>query len=217
MRILVIISSNEFLQCKELRENIIILRNYMKDLPYRVDYAGISSKDDFENYEDIIEFKFKMINPKKQLSKMCDFIKENRGQLNYDWYIKIRPEIMLMEQIPFDTLMSNSINARARQYTGPKKVINGMSVGGEGCWNHVKPSVYNPTETNIELDDQIYIFDDNCIKMGAFDNYNYQDVIENEAIHDAFWKSKNVKLNLIGIDAVFKYCKYGTFARSGNT
>ncbi len=114
MRILVIISSNEFLQCKELRENIIILRNYMKDLPYRVDYAGISSKDDFENYEDIIEFKFKMINPKKQLSKMCDFIKENRGQLNYDWYIKIRPEIMLMEQIPFDTLMSNSINARAR-------------------------------------------------------------------------------------------------------
>ena len=216
MSILVIVSSFEMY--KELRENIIILDNYMKKLSYTVEYAGISSRDDFKNYEDIIEFKFKMINPKKQLSKICDFIKENKGQLNYDWYIKIRPEIMLMEQIPFNMLMKNSINARARQYSGPKKIINAMSVGGEGCWNHVKPSIYNPTEINIELDDQIYIYDNNCIKMGAFDNYSYKaDVAENESIHDMFWKSKNINLNLIGIDVVFKYCKYGTNARSGNT
>jgi hypothetical protein len=92
MRILVIISSFEMY--KELRENIIILNNYMKKLFYTVHYAGISSSDDFKNYEDIIEFKFKMINPKKQLTKICHFIKENREQLNYDWYVKIRPEIM---------------------------------------------------------------------------------------------------------------------------
>jgi hypothetical protein len=79
---------------------------------------------------------------------LCDFIKENREQLNYDWYVKIRPEIMLMEQIPFNILMNNSINARARQYTGPKKIMNGMSVGGEGWWNHVKPSIYNDIEIN---------------------------------------------------------------------
>ena len=138
-----------------------------------------------------------MINPKKQLSKMCEFIKENRGELNYDWYIKFRPEIMLMEQIPFNKLMNNSINARARQYTGPKKIINGMSVGGEGWWNNVKPSIYNDTEINIELDDQLYIYDNNCIKMGVFDNYNYKDVVENEAIHDTFWKSKSINLNVM--------------------
>jgi hypothetical protein len=148
---------------------------------------------------------------------MCDFIKENREQLNYDWYVKIRPEIMLMEQIPFNTLMNNSINARARQYTGPKKIINGMSVGGEGWWNHVKPSIYNDKEINIELDDQMYIFDNNCINMGVFNNYNYKDVVENEAIHDIFWKSKNIKLNVIGIDLIFKYFKYNGTARSGNT
>jgi hypothetical protein len=121
-----------------------------------------------------------------------------------------------MEQIPFESLCQNSINARARQYKGPLKLRNGMSVGGEGWWRHVQVSEYAETEERVELDDQIYIFHRNVIDAGAFDKILYVNAVEHEGFHDMVWKERNIHLNVIGIDAIFKYYKYNGTARSGD-
>jgi hypothetical protein len=73
MKLLIIICSNE-LDIKWC-DNIKILDDYIKEnKDIQVDYCGISSNNDFHNYESIIKFKFKIINSNKQLTKICDFI-----------------------------------------------------------------------------------------------------------------------------------------------
>ena len=139
MKILVIIVSNEF--NSYYSESIKILNDYLTNNfqnQYIIDYCGISSNDDFSNYEHIIHFKYKIINNKYQLSKICDFISDNINTLDYDWYIKTRPEVKLLEQINFKILSNTSINARARVYRGPKQIIHGMSVNGSNdIWKNV--------------------------------------------------------------------------------
>ena len=49
-----------------------------------VEYCGISYQDEFHNYESIISFKYKIINTKRQLSKICDFITDYKAELYYD-------------------------------------------------------------------------------------------------------------------------------------
>ena len=41
---------------------------------HSIDVAAISSFDDFHNYEHIISFKYKIVNPYLQLYKVCDFL-----------------------------------------------------------------------------------------------------------------------------------------------
>jgi hypothetical protein len=103
MKVLIIIASHEFnIQNLEYIES---LNNYMKLLNCEIlDYAGISNNNDFENYESVIHFKYKIINTKLQLCKITDFIIENKDNLNYDWYIKTRPDVKLLDQINFDIL-----------------------------------------------------------------------------------------------------------------
>ena len=72
MTVLIIISNHLF--DKKWSDNIKILNDYMKMSDHKVDYCGISNQDDFHNYEDIIQFKYKIINTKEQLNKICDFI-----------------------------------------------------------------------------------------------------------------------------------------------
>ena len=114
MKLLVIIISHDF--SKKWRNNIAVLHNYMQQITPNVYYAGISSTNEFYNYEDIISFQYKIINQKRQFSKICDFITEYKNELDYDWYIKIRPEVFLFENIPFHQLSNQAINARARVY-----------------------------------------------------------------------------------------------------
>jgi hypothetical protein len=94
----------------------------MNLLDMQVEYCGISNQNDFHTYEAIIPFKYTLINTKQQFSKLCDFITDYKSELDYDWYMKIRPDINLLEQIPFNTLLDRAINARARVYFGPKKL-----------------------------------------------------------------------------------------------
>jgi len=201
MKLLVIISNHKLHE--SLKSHISIFNDYMKD--HQVDYAGISCEDDFSNYEDIIKFKYKVINPKKQLTKMCEFIQEYKDKLDYDWYIKTRPEIKLLEQINFDLLVPNSINARARIYNGPKNIPYGSSVGGEGVWEIVRPNSYSEYEHDVVIDDAIYIFDKNVIKNGGFiKNYIALDnIVEAEWCHTRQWKGRNINLNIIGINLLF--------------
>jgi hypothetical protein len=213
MKILVIIVSYKL--HKSLKSHISIFNDFMKN--HQVDYAGISCEDDFSNYEDIITFKYKIINPKKQLTKMCDFIKEYKDKLDYDWFIKIRPEVKLLEQINFDVLLPNSINAKARIYNGPKNIPYGSSVGGEGIWEFIKPNSYCECECNVVMDEAIYIFDKNVIKNGGFiKNYIALDnIVENEWCHTRQWKEKNINLNIIGINMIF-YKSDEFYAYSGD-
>jgi len=221
MKILIIISSHEL--NVEYLPNIKILNDYFKN--YQTDYCGISNNDDFHNYEDIILFKYKKINSEKQLSKICNFINENINELNYDWYIKFRPEIKLLQKIDFNLLSDSAINARARFYIGPKKIKYGMSINGEGHWENINECYYDNCEKDIILDDAIYIFHNNVIKNNGFTNFNSENDMgwinnyepdytrQNEWFHSNCWKSRNIPLNIIGINLCFlKYSK----AFSGN-
>ena len=183
----------------------------MKKNGIEIEYCGISNQDDFHNYETIIQFKYKIINKKQQLDKICDFITEYNGKLDYDWYLKIRPHIKLLDTIEFDMLSEHAINARARVYNGPRKIKYGMSINGQGCWKNIGDCHYADIEHNIILDDMIYIFHKNIVQNNAFNKISitkHQDEWE----HTRVFNERNIKLNVIGINLCFT--KYNAF--SGN-
>jgi len=197
IKILVIICSHEF--SIKNRDNIKVLNNFMVNLPnIKVDYCGISNINDFHNYENIIPFKYKVVNKNKQFSKICDFITDNKKELNYDWFIKIRPDVKLIEMFDFNLLSNKAINARARLYRGPKKIKYGMSVNGEGIWKNIGDCFYNNYEKEVILDDILYIFHNNVVKMGAFDKIPKTE-LENEWFHTKIWKNRKIDLNVIHI------------------
>lgn len=183
--------------------NIIFLQNYMKKLSQlnEVDVAAISNQDDFHNYEDHIQFKYKMVNKKPQLNKICDFILE--CQEDYDWYIKLRPEIILLDEIDFESLCKKSINARARVYTGPQHIKYGSSMGGKGMWNYRTEINYSDTLKDLVLDDLFYIFHKNIIENGGFFPLTDNNIFQNEWFHTDIWRSRNINLNIININLVF--------------
>lgn len=177
-----------------------------------IDYCGISNQNDFDIYDTIIQFKYKIINTNRQLSKICDFITEYKSELEYDWYMKFRPEIKLLDTIPFDILSDNAINARARVYNGPRKIKYGMAVNGEGCWKYVGDCHYAENEHNIILDDMLYIFHKNIIQKNAFEKITAPIEREHEWAHTSVFNERNIQLNVIGIN--FCFTKHGCF--SGN-
>jgi hypothetical protein len=200
MKLLVIISSHDL--NKRHSNNIEILNSYLGGLPdTEVSYCGISNQDDFHNYEDIISFKYKVINCQRQLSKLCDFITDNKSTLNYDWFIKIRPDAKLLQPINFELFSDNAINARARVYRGPKQIKYGLSTG-VGCWETIKDCSIQPHETEVILDEGLIIFHNNIIQLNAFGKIPNNLIVENEWIHSMCWKSRNIKLNVIGINLV---------------
>jgi len=210
MKLLVIIVSHEF--SPKYKSNIRVLDNFMHQISNQVDYVGISSLDDFHNYTDIISFQYTSINPKRQFSKVCDFITNYKEKLNYDWFIKIRPDVLLIENIPFDKLSVNSINARARTYYGPKHILYGCSIGGiQGGHSDLNDCYYDKYEHDIILDDHIYIFNKNTIDNGAFNRFKENiDIPENEPFHSKIWKDRNISFNVIGINMVLQ--KYNAYS-----
>jgi hypothetical protein len=209
MKILVIICSHEMNDNNI--NNIKIVNDYLKNDDNIVEYCGISNNDDFSNYESIISFKYKMINHKLQLSKICDFITEYKNDLDYDWYIKMRPDLRLLENINFKILSDTGINARARVYNGPLQVMYGLSVSGEGIWKNIVDCHYNIYETEIVLDDMIFIFHHNVVLMDGFEKFD-QDGRQHEWFHTNIWKSRNIHLNVIGIN--LEITRYNSY--SGN-
>jgi hypothetical protein len=210
MKILIILCSDKMLL--KYLPNIQILKTYMDDLEtkgHSVDYAAISSGDDISNYESVISFKYKVINLKKQLSKVCDFLKGIRNSLQYDWYIKFRPEVILLDQIDFTILSDTAINARARQYTGPRSIKYGCSIVRDEFLENMNDIQYDPVEKLIILDDILYIFHKNVIENGGFIKNQYMDEIENEWFHTKHWMLKGIPLNIIGINMDFTGYKYG--------
>jgi hypothetical protein len=206
MKILVIIISHDF--SKRWCDNIAILHKFMQQITSNVYYAGICSSDDFHIYEDIISFQYKIINPKRQFSKICDFITEYKNELDYDWYIKIRPEVFLFENIPFNQLSNNAINARSRYYIGPRQIPYGSSISGIDFQINYYCR-YDTYEHDIILDDHLFIFHKNVINHNAFDTYISHDTDpENETMQSTIWKSRNIGFHVIGIHMVMQKYNY---------
>jgi len=209
MKVLIIITSHKF--DVQWIHNIKILNDYMKTSNINVDYCGISNQDDFDNYESIIQFKYKIINVKPQFSKICDFITDYKSMLDYTWYIKFRPDIRLLDNINFDLLHENAINARARVYYGPSQIMYGMSVNGKNDeWSNIGCCYYSEKEHNIILDDMIYIFHNNVIHMNAFNKVNVGH--QGEWQHTEVFVHRNINLHVIGIHLCLE--KYSVY--SGN-
>jgi hypothetical protein len=199
MKLLIILCSHEF--NIKWYENIKILNTILsKDL--QIDYCGISNQDDFHHYESILQFKYKIINTKRQFSKICDFITEYKSQLDYDWYMKIRPDILLLEPINFNLLSTTAINARARVYHGPSCIKYGMSVGGEGCWKHIKDNYYSKHEHDIILDDMLFIFHHNVIQMNAFNKIKPETPTREEWKQTTIFNNRSIPLHVIGIHMI---------------
>jgi len=211
MKLLIIIISHSF--DPEWCDNIKQLNECMKNNRLEIDYCGISNQDNFHNYEPIIDFKYKMVNSKRQLSKICDFITEYKPQLNYDWYMKTRPDVRLLSNIMFQTLDKHAINARARIYNGPRTIRYGMSVNGEGPWKNSGDCYYSRYEHHIILDDQVYIFDNNVVKNNAFDKFLEPLDFQGELQHAKLFNDRKIRFNVIGINLCF--VKYNAF--SGDT
>jgi hypothetical protein len=130
------------------------------------------------------------------LTKVCNFIEKNN--LEYDWFIRFRPEICLVEPFDFESLCPMSINARARIYNGPRTIPYGMSIE--------LASTFRETESDILIDDQIYIFHKNVIDKGGFSEihkYNNIYTIENETVHTGFWNERGIPFNIVSINALF--------------
>jgi len=200
MKLLIIIVSHSF--DSKWCDAIKILNEYMKLLNMDVEYCGISNQDDFYNYETIISFKYKIINTENQIVKLHDFITDYRSELDYTWYMKIRPDIKLLENINFDILSQNAVNARARKYRGPLKIKYGMSVNGQGCWRNIGDCYYSDREEMIELDDMLQIFHKNIIELNAFDKVILNISYSNEMVQNDIFINRKIPLNVIGINLV---------------
>jgi hypothetical protein len=201
MKILVIICSGEYHE--SYTENIRILNDYLLTSPDTViNYCGIMTADYFPHYENIINFKYKIINKRGQFTKICDFITDYKSQLDYDWFVKIRPDIKLLEMFDFNNLSKDAINARARVYNGPKKIKFGMSVNGEGPWKNIGDCQYNDIEKQVILDDQMYIFHKNILSTNAFNKITSL-IYENEWMHSLTWDIRDIPLNVIGLNVQF--------------
>jgi hypothetical protein len=198
MKILVIICSYEM--STEHIANIQIIKDYMAQDNRVVDYCGLSSKDDFSNYESLIKFKYTMVNTKRQMTKVCDFITQYKSELNYDWYIKIRPDTKLLAPIDFSSLVENAVNARARVYKGPKRVKYGISVNGEGYWKNWGDCFYDEEEKEVILDDMVYIFDNKVIQANGFDTIEGETPGYDEWKQAKVWSSRKINVNVIGIN-----------------
>jgi len=209
-------------------KNIYKLKEYMQNNygQHDVDYASITSSEISTECDDILHFKYKHINSNMQLTKMCDFISTYKGELVYDWFIKTRPEITLFDKLDIMELSTDSIHARAREYRGPRQILFGNSVYGEGEHRSINASSYSDTEDIVALDDQIYIFHRNIIEQGAFSSLSPEELMlyyvkdsevlswEHEWTHSKCWKSRNIKLNVIGINMIFE--RSNTYRKSGN-
>jgi hypothetical protein len=204
MRILVCIISHEMNESD--LPNIEILDKYMKESGNIVDYAGICSNDNFSIFERVIQFKYKFICKDRQLTKLCKFIIKFRSGFDYDWYIKIRPDITLLDQINFGGLNPEGINARVRNYIGPHQIKYGSSAPN---FEINRPHVYKASEDLVILDDQIFLFHKNIINK--FQLIIFNTPVEAEYRHSEYWSLIDIPKKVFGINVILT--KYNLASR----
>lgn len=186
MKILLIISSHEM--SKDFNKYIVIIKEklinqFIKE-NIEIDICLINSNeiDELKNYDDVlknIKYKFSSKNS-KQYEKTCNIMRVININL-YDWFIKIRPDLELLEDINLDKIKicdKNCINSRVRWYIGDHiNIKNGTSlnIGEDSCWKN--SYIYDNNITYIVPDDQILFFH-KTIAQKAFKLFNIHDISE---------------------------------------
>jgi hypothetical protein len=175
---------------------------------HEIEYGAISNQNDFEKLG--VPLKYRMINPKRQLGKVCDFFVLHPN-LPYDWVFKTRPDLEVLRPIDLAICTEHAINARARVYKGPRQIPFGMSIHGEGIWKDVAPwdTQFHSEERDIVLDDQCYLIPKNAFSKFKFVTPKDH---EHEWVHTETWKLFNIPLHVIGLSV--KNTKWNTY--SGN-
>jgi len=181
MRILLILNSYQMKiefesSMKTIQDRLI---SVLKNEDQQVDICSISSYDDHTTYEHIIgKIKYKLITPEKQFEKIIYAFK-NIDLTSYDWFIKIRPDLTLLEDINTAKILScdnNSINARSRWYIGPHiNIPYGTSHSFKSGDPWEESWIYSETVKDITPDDHIYIFNKN-IATKAYNIFNVNNI-----------------------------------------
>jgi hypothetical protein len=204
MSVLVILCGHEF--DPQWRDNIKTMGCFFGENAH---FCGISNKDDFHHYEDLVAFQYKIINPKGQWSKVCDFITDHSSELSYDWFVKIRPDFKLLAPIDWDKMRVDAMNARARVYHGPDHIPHGTSIKGEGRWKNINDIHYDERVHDVVLDDQCFIFHQRVVKQNGLAKVNPEER-ENEWFMTQTLHDRGIALNVVGIHAVLS--KYNCFS-----
>ena len=220
MRILLIISSHEM--SSEFKKYIKIIKkklinNFIKE-EVEIDICLINSnkEDELNNYDDIlknIKYKFNSKNS-KQYEKIVDVINNINVNL-YDWFIKIRPDLELLEDINLDKIKicdKNKINSRVRWYIGDHtNVKNGTSlkIDEDCCWTN--SYIYDNNINYIVPDDMIYFFH-KAIAKKAFNILNIDEISDTDNklyLHFNFKQSLEYKWMLFN-RSIKEKLKFGT-------
>ena len=173
-----------------------------------IDYAVVLSEYDEAKYDQIenalggIKIKYRVANAERQMHKLWRFV-SGLGE-NYDWYVKIRPEIQLLDTLRLYSCVAGHLNGRARVYRGPKHVEYGMSVKGEGCWHFIQYDYSEcPTEQEVVMDDQMFIFDGTVVESGVFNDMDIHHTDFPEREMTRLLNKHGVKLNVVGLNVKF--------------
>lgn len=205
----------------ESNNMITIKQNLINQLTRQnciVDIAFVTSEPLCYDYYNILgKITHKLISDEPQYSKVCNLL-DKIGYNNYDWYIKLRPEIGILERIDLDKLESyskKSINSRARHYMGPKINIKyGVSISnveflkaqnGDKKLDNWNTNDFKYNHTKIcAPDDQIYIFHKN-IAQKAFRKIDLKSLLNGNLLDNTEFDS--IEMYKVLIREAYRQCE----------
>ena len=184
-----------------------------------LDFALVYTKDSpfLNKVRKTLSLKYLLKSNQRQLGKICEFI--TKDKLNYDWFIKTRPDIEHLQDIEFEELSNTCINSRVRTYVGPESVRYGHSVGGKGFFKKYRHKArYSEKLESLLPDDQFYIFSKNIVDRGIFKRLksNTSGVKQDEKFHRSIWEKRGASFKIIGIKLRLYKKGNKAFAESGH-
>lgn len=222
MKLLVILVTYE-IESKMIK-HINHCKNYFDSLKTKnawesLDFALVYTKDTpfLKQVKKTLDLKYLMKSNQRQMGKICEFITLNRMKLNYDWFIKTRPDIEHLQDFTLDELSPDCINSRARTYKGPQSIKYGHSVGGKGIFEaHKHKASYSENLISLLPDDQFYIFSKTIVEDEIFNELKSKtkDLKQDEKFHRKIWEQRGAKFKIIGIK--LRLYKKNLYAESGH-
>ena len=224
MKVLVIFITYEIQ--KKMITHIRHSKSYFESLKKKnewesLDFALVYTKSSpfLDQVKQTLSLKYILNSNQRQLGKICEFITNKKDKLNYDWFIKTRPDIEHLQDIAFEELSNTCINSRVRTYVGPDSIPYGHSVGGKGIFKKYRYKARYSEKLEVLLpDDQFYIFSKNIVDRGIFKTLksNTFGVKQDEKFHRSIWEKRGASFKIIGIKLrLYKKGNNG-FAESGH-
>jgi len=162
MKILIMIISHEIKDFLYNNINEYVITPLQKD-GFIVELATCTSSEKQKNsIRDKVKYNFVL--PKFQLTKVCHVV-NNLCDNDYEWYVKIRPDIKIYTKITksyLENLSKTQINTRCIKYNGPAiHIPYGLS---HNLSDKIMVNDGENSKTIITPDDQIYIFHNKIAK-----------------------------------------------------